>query len=268
MNTSIFNLATALALVSGTHAASIVDNFESYSPLFSDMNGQGGWVVSNGTPLNPGDGPIAILDGYTWDGSDQSATVGGFTPLNPGLVTLSRAASVALDGGSFSFETAYTESTIGPRNNFSFVLGTGGSSNLLSIFATPGAIGEYDFSWSSDFAGGGSFGSLAANTSTQFQLDTSWNGSAMEYSFTNAGMSVSSGVFGGGINASSELTSFSVNWDSGSSPSAAGNNSITVDNVNMVNTVPEPGSTFLLLSGSMIGLCLLRRTGKVVKQDI
>ena len=82
-------------------------------------------------------------------------------------------------------------------------------------------------------------GTLAANTSTQFQIDTWWDGVAMAYLFTNAAVPVSTGILTG-VGMSETLTSFAVTWDS---TGGAGGNSITVDNVSLV---PEPSSALLL----------------------
>ena len=249
MKLSVLGLAATFALVGGSQAAALIDNFESYTVLDSDMNGQGGWIVTNGIPADsvPGpstDGPVVIVDGYTWDDSDRSATVGGVAQTFLGLTSLSHAVDAGLGGtfadpSSFKFEAAYTESEgTDPRNDFQFVL-TSNSGNLLTIDLTPGGAGEYDVSWSSGFAIGGFMGTLAANTSTQFQIDTWWDGVAMAYLFTNAAVPVSTGILTG-VGMSETLTSFAVTWDS---TGGAGGNSITVDNVSLV---PEPLSAFLL----------------------
>ncbi len=251
MNRSILTLAASFALAGGAHAVVLVDDFEDYGPLFGDMNLQGGWTVTNGNPANVLDGPVVIVDAYTWDASTQSATVGGVEQTAVGVTTLSHTLSVPLQSvsgwaSSFSFETAYTESDNGFRNPFSVVFGTDfGGGNLLTIDFTPGAAGEYDVSWSSGFAAGGAIGPLTANISTQFQLDTYWNGSNVAYDFTNAGTPVSSGTFVS-LNATDLVDSFSVNWDS-SVGGGVGNNSITIDNVIMV---PEPTSAMLGLLGA------------------
>jgi hypothetical protein len=260
MNRPILSLAATLALVGGSHAAVLVDNFESYSPLFDDMNGQGGWTVSNGTPLNPLDGPVVIIDNYTWDASTQSATVGGVEQTFVGVTSLYHSVSVPFQSvtpmpSSFKFETAYTESTNGFRNSFQFVLGTNvGGGNLLTINLTPGAAGQYDVSWNSGFAAGGPIGPLVANTSTQFQLDTYWNGSAVAYNFSNAGSPVSSGTFAT-LLATDVMNGLSVNWDS-STGAGVGNNSITIDNVSLV---PEPTSAMLGLMGASFAFLRRRR---------
>lgn len=226
-----------------------IDNFESYNSVGDDMSGKGGWVVSNGTPATMSDGPVVIVDSYIWDGSTRSASVGGIEPTNAALTTLSHSLNNVYLGGtvsnpsSFKFETAYTESDANfpNRNNFSFVL-TASSGNLLTIDLAPAGTGQYSATWSSDFASGALFGLLTKNTSTQFQLDTWWNGSAMAYSFTNALNGVSSGTFSSGVGQSDTLTSFAVNWDS-TTGGGFGNNYITVDNVSLV---PEPSSSLLI----------------------
>ncbi len=259
MNRSILGLAATLALTGSSHAAVFIahaavfiDNFESYSPVGSDMNGKGGWVVSNGAPTGGG-GPVVIVDNYTWDGSLRSATVGGDTQPSLGFTTLSHTANVALVSNapsSFKFETSYTESTGGAtRNPFKFVL-TANSGNLLTIDLTPAGAGQYDVTWSSSFAAGGAVGTLSAGATTQFQIDTAWNGSAVTYVFKNAGSLVSSGTLTGAAQ-SDFVSSFSTSWNSGVS---AGNNSVTIDNVSLV---PEPSAALLGLLGT--SLLVLRR---------
>lgn len=253
MNRPILSLAATLALVGGSHAAVIVDNFESYSPLSGTMHNQGGWTVTNGIEVGTGD-PVVIVDSYTWDASTQSATVGGLQPTTAAVTSLYHAASVPFVSvnptpTSFKFETAYTESDINfpNRNNFQFVLSStsGGGSNLLTINLTPGGAGEYDVAWTSSFFAGGSIGPVSANTSTQFQLDTWWNGSAVAYNFSNAGNSVQSGVLSGAL-ATDVINGFAVNWDS-TTGGGFGNNYITIDNVSLV---PEPTSAMLGLLGA------------------
>lgn len=256
MNRPILSLAATLALVGGTHAAGIVDNFESYSPLYGDMNGQGGWTVSGPVSV---DGPVAIVDNYTWDASTQSATVGDDGITSTGVNSLYHAASVPFVSEtptptSFKFETAYTESNNGFRNPFQFVL-TASSGNLLTINLTPGAAGEYDVAWSSSFFGAGSIGARLANVSTQFQLDTWADGSNVAYKFSNAGNPISSGTLGGGASPSDLITGFAVNWNSASGD-GVGNNSITIDNVSLV---PEPSSALLGLLGASFALVRRRR---------
>ncbi len=256
MKLSVIGLAATFAMVGSAQAAVLIDNFETYNPLFSDMNGQGGWIVTNGNPATPSDGPVVIVDEFTWDGSTRSATVGGVAQTTLGVTSLNHGVSVPLAGtmanpSSFKFETAYTESAGGdPRNNFQFVL-TSNMGNLLSINLAPGGAGEYDFTWSSAFAPGGVIGSKVAGLPTQFQFDTWSNGSAIEYSFTTAGSTISSGTLAG-AGLSDMLTSFAVDWDS---TGGAGGNSITVDNVSLV---PEP-SSFLMIGLAALGFAARRR---------
>jgi hypothetical protein len=257
MNRPILSLAATLALVGGAHASVIVDNFESYSPLLGDMNGQGGWVVTGPVSV---DGPVAIVDNYTWDASTQSATVGDDAITTTGVNKLFHSASVPFQSttatpSSFRFETAYTESNNGFRNDFQFVLGTNvGPGNLLTIILTPGAAGEYDFSWTSDFAAGGSIGPLTANTNTNFQLQTWWNGSAVAYNFTNNNALISAGTFST-LTATDVMNGLSVEWDS-TTGGGVGNNSITIDNVSVV---PEPTSAMLGLLGASFVFLRRRR---------
>lgn len=237
MNRSIIALVSSLALAGSSHAAIIVDNFESYSPLDSDMNGKGGWVVSNGA--DSGEGPVAILDSYTWDGSNNSATLGGVVQPTVGVSSMTHAASLSLAWtNSFSIEAAYTESTSGFRNNFQIALNSTAGS-LLTIDLTPGAAGEYDLAYSG-LLGSGSLGPLTANVSTQFQLDTWYDGSNVNYAFSNAGAPISSGILA--TASSNDITGVAVLWY-GNSNGGLGNNSITVDNVSLV---PEPSTSTLL----------------------
>jgi hypothetical protein len=263
MKRSIFGLGATIALAGAAQAAIIVDDFESYSNVFDDMNGinGSGWTVSNGTPANGPDGPVVILDSYTWDASAQSATVGGVAQTALGVTSLSHSASVPLVdniGGYqtfFSVETAYTESLgADPRNPFQIAL-TASSGNLLTIDLTPGDPGEYIVTWDSAFVAGGPalMGTVSANTPTQFQLETWWNGSAVAYEFTNAGNPVSSGVFDAGAGQFDTITAFSTSWDS---TGGAGGNSITIDNVTLV---PEPSSTLLGLLGATLAFTRRRR---------
>ena len=260
MKRSIFSFAATLSLVGGSHAAILVDNFESYSPLFGDMNGNGSWIVSNGIPAIPAEGPVVILDAYTWDASAQSATVGGVQSTLGGVTSMYNSSfgvplvSVTPQPTYFEIETAYTESTVGQRNNFSFVLNAT-SGNLLTLTFTPsGGPTQYDVSWSSAFATGALIGSLSANTPTQFRLNTFASGANVAYSLTNAGTPVSSGLLVG-ASASDVINSFAVNWDSASN-GGLGNNSITIDNISVV---PEPSSALLGLLGASFAFLRRRR---------
>ncbi len=258
MNHSILSLTATLALVGGSHAAVLVDNFESYTGVGTDMQGKGGWTVSNGIPLDPLEGPVVILDSYTWDASLQSATVGGVESTAGGLSALSHTISVPLVSlttplTSFSFETSYTESTSGFRNDFQFVV-TASSGNLLTINLTPGAPGEYDVSYSSGFFGGGAMGTLLAGDTTQFQLNTFASGLNVGYSFTNVANPVASGILTGAL-PTDVINNFSVNWY-GFSNGGFGNNSITIDNVSVI---PEPSSALLVLLGTSCAFARRRR---------
>ena len=258
MHRSIFSLAASISLVGGSHAAVLRDNFESYSPVFSDMNGKGGWVVSNGNPAILAEGPVAILDSYTWDGSAKSATVGGVESIFGGITSMFNTSfavplfSTTPQPTFFQIETAYTESTEGKRNNFSFVLNAN-SGNLLTLGFSPGISGQYDITWSSAFATGGVVGSISANVPTQFRLDTGFDGTNVTYSLTSAGAPVSSGFLS--ASPTDVINSFAVNWDSASN-GGLGNNSITIDNVSVV---PEPTSALLGVLGASFVLLRRRR---------
>lgn len=265
MNHSIFGLAATLALVGGSHASVIVDNFESYSPLLGDMNGQGGWTVTNGNPSFGPDGPVVIVDSFTWDASTQSATVGGVEQTAVGLTSLYHSASIPFVSQtptptSLKFETAYLESNNGFRNNFQFVL-SASSGNLLTIDLTPGAAGQYDVTWSSSFAAGGAIGPLATSViptpinSTQFQLDMWADGLNVAYNFSNAGNSISSGTLTGGASQADLITGFAVNWYSNTG-GGVGNGIVTIDNVSVV---PEPTSGMLGLLGASCAFLRRRR---------
>lgn len=255
MTRSIFSLAASLAFVGASNGMTILDGFESYSPLLGDMNGQGGWTVTNGD--SSPNGPTVIVDSYTWDGSNQSATVGGFAPQNAAVTSLYHAASVPFVGlgspTSFSFETSYTESTNAFRNPFQFVLksSSGANNNLLTIDLTPAGAGEYNATWSSDFATGGLFGVLAVGDTTKFTLDL-WNDGpgSVGYSFSNAGNPIQVGVFAAAH--TDTITGFETNWYSNIG-GGVGDNSITIDNVSLI---PEPSSALLGLLGTS---CLFLR---------
>ena len=258
MNRFFLSLAATVSLVSGSHAALLVDNFESYSPVFSDMNSKGSWIVSNGNPAIPAEGPVAILDSYTWDGSAKSATVGGVASTFGGVTSMFNSSfAVPLSSTTpqptyFQIETAYTESTSGQRNNFTFVLNTN-SGNLLTLGFSPGAAGTYNIVWSSAFAVGGPIGSIPANVPTQFRFETSFDGTNTLYSLTNAGAPVSSGVLS--ASPTDVINSFAVNWDSASNL-GLGNNSITIDNISVV---PEPSSALLAMLGASFAFARRRR---------
>lgn len=252
-----------LSNISHAAAYSIIDDdFESYGTLDSDMNGQGGWVVTNGNPQVPAEGPVVIVDAYTWDASNRSATVGGVEQTSIGITSLSHSAYVpivGLSGGKtiFSVETAYTESLDGdPRNPYSFIL-TADSGNLLTINLVADDPGTYLVTYSSAFFTGGTMGILSANTSTQFQLEMFNNGGSVAYSLTNAGSPVKSGFLGGGASVNDWITDFEVTWDStGNQSGSVGGGSITVDNVYLV---PEPSSALLGLLGAAFAFTRRRR---------
>jgi hypothetical protein len=241
INFSVLALVSSLALVANSQAAFISDTFESYSPYGSDMDGKGGWVVLNGA--DSGDGPVAILDSYTWDGSAKSATLGGVAQPTVGTTSMTHSALVSLAWtNTFSIQTAYTESTAGFRNDFQISLNST-AGTLLTIDLTPGDAGEYDLSYSG-LLGGGSLGSKAANVSTQFQLNTWFDGTNVNYAFSNAGAPVSSGILTAA--STDDITGVAIRWY-GNSNGGLGNNSITVDNVTLV---PEPSSALLGLLGA------------------
>ena len=259
MNRSILSLAATCSLIGGTHAAVLVDNFESYNPLDSDMNGKGTWLVTNGAPAIPAEGPVAIVDSYTWDGSLRSATVGGVASTLGGITSLyNNSFSVPLVSPTpqptfFQIETAYTESNVGNRNNFQFVL-TASSGNLLTLNFAPGGANQYIVSWSSAFATGGVIGALTKNISTQFRLNTFASGVNVGYSLTNAGTFVAGGILAGASQLAT-INNFAVNWDSASN-GGLGNNAITIDKISVV---PEPSSALMGLLGASFALIRRRR---------
>ncbi|MES2922370.1 MAG: PEP-CTERM sorting domain-containing protein [Verrucomicrobiota bacterium] len=254
MNRSYLTLAATLALISGSHASVLIDNFESYNSVGDDMEGKGTWHVTNNSPNVP-----VILDNYTWDTSTRSATVGGEAPTTNALTSLYNTSTVPFVSPTpqptyFQIETAYTESTGGdPRNNFQIVLNSG-VNNLLTIRLEPAGAGQYLASWDSSYVAGGftAFGLLTANISTQFRLDTWWNGSAVAYNLTNANDPVSSGVLAGATGAEI-IDTIAVQWDTSN---GVGGNSITIDNVSVV---PEPTSALLGLLGSSFVFLRRRR---------
>ena len=264
MNRSIFGLAASLALVGSTYAAALIDNFEGYTSLIgTDMNGieGSGWTVSNGAPLNPLDGPVVILDSYTWDESDQSATVGGVEQTSLGVTSLSHTLSdgtdMTLSNGLYAswaqWEMDYTESTEGFRNSYSITVDTN-FGNLLTINLVAAGANQYLMSWSTGYnlsgvtgIGEGSIGYLSAAQSTQIRIGTWLDGSDLKYELSNAGTVVSSGILTDAL-ASHRMTDFAVNWDS-TSNGGLGNGSLTIDNVSIV---PEPSSALLGLLGTSL----------------
>ena len=238
------------------------------------MNGQGSWSVTNGSPLNPSDGPVAVVDvGIT---GANSATVGGIQPFTAAITTLyNNSFSVPLVSQTpqptfFLIDTAYVESTgSNSRNNFSFVLGST-AGNILTIDFTPNGIGNYLASWS---VFGGDTGSFVLNAAspTQFRLDTFASGLNVGYNFYN-GVNVGtystvgdtllgSGTLGA-ASPTAALNSFAVNWDSTSvggvfDPTpGTGSNSFTIDNLNVV---PEPSTALLGLLGASFAMGRRRR---------
>ena len=271
MNRSIFGLAASLALVGSTYAAALIDNFEGYTSLIgTDMNGieGSGWTVSNGAPLNPLDGPVVILDSYTWDESDQSATVGGVEQTSLGVTSLSHTLSdgtdMTLSNGLYAswaqWEMDYTESTEGFRNSYSITVDTN-FGNLLTINLVAAGANQYLMSWSTGYnlsgvtgIGEGSIGYLSAAQSTQIRIGTWLDGSDLKYELSNAGTVVSSGILTDAL-ASHRMTDFAVNWDS-TSNGGLGNGSLTIDNVSIV---PEPSSALLGLLGTSLAFIRRRR---------
>jgi len=257
----ISHLAVAFALTGSVHAAGFIDNFESYSPLYGNMNGQGGWVVTNGVPANPGDGPVVIVDNYTWDGSDQSATVGGWEPTALGITSLTHSVSgVSLEYSVASWEMSFTESTdLYPHNAFSFVVDST-AGNLLTIYLAPSTPGIREVSWTSGlspdvvsgYSPGLGFGTIAAGDITQFQIVTWWNGTKIQFDLSNAGSTIATGYFDG-ASMSDSLTTFSANWYT---YGGAGNNSITLDNVSVI---PEPSAALLGIMGMSLLFSRRRR---------
>jgi len=260
----ISHLAVAFALTGSVHAAGFIDNFESYSPLYGNMNGQGGWVVTNGVPANPGDGPVVIVDAYTWDGSNQSATVGGVAPTSLGITSLTHSISGVTMGGLVpavaSWEMSFTESTgIYPHNPFSFEVNSA-AGNLLTIYLNPSTPGSREVSWTSGLnpvvSSGyipGVFGTISEGVITQFQITTEWDGNAnIKFKLENAGLLIAEGIFLTGTSTTA-INSFTTNLYTFG---GAGNGSITLDNVSVI---PEPSAALLGIMGMSLLFSRRRR---------
>ncbi len=264
MKRSLLGLTATFIFVGSSQASVLFDNFESYGPVSSDMNGQGSWTVTNGTPANLAEGPVVIVNDFA-SGSPlatTNATVGGIEQTALGITSLSNSSfsvplvSLTAQPTFFLIDTSYLESTgTSSRDNFSFVLGSN-AGNVLTIDFTPAGVGQYIASWS---VFGGDFGAavLNANTPTQFRLDTYASGLNVGYTFSSLTTELGSGILGAAL-PTTTLNSLSVNWDStGASFDPLGSsNSFTIDNVSVI---PEPSSALLGLLGTSLAFARRRR---------
>lgn len=272
MKHSILGLTATCVIVGSSQASVLVDNFESYGSIGSDMNGQGSWTVTNGSPANPSEGPVVIVDaGIT---GAKSATIGGVQPTSNALTNLYNNSfnvplvSLTAQPTFFLVDTAYLESAGGSsRNNFSFVLGST-AGNILTINFAPDGAANYIGNWS---VFGGDSGAFTINqaTPTQLRLNTYASGLDVGYSFytgSNVGTYstvgdafLGSGTLGAAL-PTDALNSFEVNWFSASGGGVfnplGSSNSFTIDNINVV---PEPASAMLGLLGASFVFLRRRR---------
>jgi hypothetical protein len=246
-------------VVSANASTFLIENFDGYAP-FSDMNGQGGWVVSSGLGAGPAFDPVVIADSFTWDSSAGSATVGGIAPAPAGVTTMSYSAlslplqSATAHPTTIRFEVAFTESTTINRNPFSVAVGSD-AGNLLTVSFAPAAAGFYSVAWSSALGGSGSLGVLAAGLPTEFSMTTWDMAGTMKYSLSNSGTPiVTAGNLTGGATAATLINNFAVNWDS-TTGGGVGDGSVTIDRIVVI---PEPSSA-LLIGLSALGLIRRKR---------
>jgi hypothetical protein len=232
------------------------EQFETYI-AGSNMNGQGGWTVSNGLG---GVDAVVIADSYTWDGTNGSATIGGIVPDNVLLpTTLSHAVSLPLQTETshvttVRFELAFTESSdVLKRNSFSVAVDTD-AGNLLTVSFAPLGAG-YGITWSSAFATGSFLGVFSESQPTEFTMTTYNDGGTMKYSLSNVGVPVvTGGTLGGGALPTTLINNISATWN-GNSAGGPGDGSFTIDRV---VAIPEPSSV-LLLGLSALGFIRRKR---------
>jgi hypothetical protein len=259
MKNKFNTLLIASAFVTSANASTfLIEQFDSYV-AGSDMNGQGGWTVSNGLGSGPAFEPVAIADSFTWDLSAGSATIGGIAPNPPGVTTMSNSTlSLPLQSASshpttIRFEVAYTESS-DFRNPFSVSIGTDGG-NLLTVSFTPGGAGFYNMNYSTSFGGGSGFlNTIDEAQPTEFTMTTWDDAGTVKYSLSNAGAPIVTGGTLTGATAGTLINNFSFIYDS-TVGGGVGDGSASIDRIVVI---PEPSSV-LLLGLSALGLIRRKR---------
>jgi len=262
MKKTISGIAVAFSLAGMTHASVIIDNFDFYTDG-TNMNGQGGWTVTNG--LTSGSDPIVIATSFTFDGSDGAALIGGLEPDTPNsTVSLSRSANLTLADFStgvarrFEIDFGFLDALdiADPRNPYSIVVDTN-NGNLLTINLAPGAsLNTYTVSFSSAFF-------AFAGTADLDALDTFGNpyypfameiwtedNSTVQYQLFSNNALFNSGVLAG-ANPGDLITGMSINVDT---DGGAGEGFLVVDNVTLI---PEPSTALLGLISA--AFCFTRR---------
>jgi PEP-CTERM motif len=257
-----FLLISSVFAVSANAASTLfIEQFDGYV-AGSNINGQGGWTVTNGLGVGPTFDPVAIADNIVWDSSAGSATIGGIAPDPAGVTTVSNSTvSLPLKTETahittVRFEFLFVDSNNGFRNNYSVLIGTGGG-NLLTVALTPHAtLGKYNMAWSSAFGGSGSLNQINESEPTEFTLTTFEDGGTMKYSLSNAGVPVvtAATLTGAGAVPTTTINNFSVIYDS-TVGGGVGNGYLVADRIVMI---PEPSSA-LLLGLSALGLIRRKR---------
>jgi len=259
-------LSTALfatfSVASIAHAASYVTDFESFLPPGSDIAGQDGWTISNGTdqysqvsfsnanPANP------FFDSQALNLGDAEAVV---TPPITSFVSLTNSYAGAIGTTSLYFDFIIFDSTDGnftSRDTFG-VSFSSGISNVFAISFVPTAQSATPSSgpvaqWNAIYQIG-SQPLVALNLGiledSQYNFNLAFNANAGNPLLSDFLLTITSAVpnvlSDGGIAIALDPTTatseFNVNWIDGD-PSY-GSNSIVIDNLGVV---PEPSSALLV----------------------
>ncbi|MFZ9937570.1 MAG: PEP-CTERM sorting domain-containing protein [Luteolibacter sp.] len=273
-----FNFAILAAAIGGfafhAQAAVYSSSFDAAPYTFgASLDGLDGWSVSGvtqvRTPAVAEIGSSFVLPGGTSGISGGQSINFGFQEIDAASAYLSRTVGASLVGngaGYTEFQAAFAVNDSTPtysnRDIFQFAFRGSAGENILTIqlqptsqAANPSLDNRVDqFSWSSDFAiGGSNIGTLNEGTATTLNLTFTPSGvSDVAFSATSAGVPLVSAVLVGA--ATQNLDNFGFVWIP-LDPTNEGANYLNIDDVSLV---PEPSSA-LLACVAGLGLLIRRR---------
>ena len=258
-------LSLPLALAAGlANAATYTVNFDSpgytadADPGFAGVDGWSQLPANN--PPDPG--PPVEYAPYAWIGASFStgnaAAYGGFYDSLPDGFTLSRDFTGLVAGQkSLSFQNHITDSDLfGGRDTFGFTITDGGGDLLLTVNLVPASqdLGE-EALWNVQYAFGSDSLALTGNARPAngvnfFSVDFGLTGLTFNYGGSSDNFSLSGTP--AGYNASDTTLALDFTYDQ----IGDGDNFVRIDNINVVDAIPEPSAALFAGIG---GLALVRR---------
>lgn len=256
-------ISTAALLSTGVASASVTFSAPTYGADLSPIDGVDGWTQSEPNVDPVPDGPAPMFFVSDQGGNNFGYLSGYYAIPDAASFSVSRdfaLPSATLAGSTLSYKAAVVDGVDFPeRNNFGMTVSVG-AVELLTLTLTPESqIGTSNWAVNYLFDGGSTTAAdYAVVPNSLVSYEIGFTATGLDVEFGAGGVTTGfSGAPTGYNPAGSDDITVSFFWDQG--PGADfGDNGLLIDDIQLVDTIPEPASAVLVLLG-IAGIALRRR---------